>query len=175
MSLNIHPLFVHFPIAFMTIYALVELIRFKKINSQPYWFYVKIVLLVVGVLGAFVALQTGELAEDEYRAVHQLVETHSFFATFSTVVFGILAGLYIVTWLKECKSFISLFQKNGIRQLWQLLNIIQRVFYRPWFLVLGALMGLGAITITGALGGAIVYGPDVDPIVSWIYHLFFNY
>ena len=40
-------------------------------------------------------------------------------------------------------------------------------------MLLIALVGIVVITITGALGGAIVYGPEVDPIVSVIYHLFF--
>jgi len=31
-----------------------------------------------------------------------------------------------------------------------------------------ALFGLAAIAITGALGGAIVYGPNIDPFVAFI-------
>jgi hypothetical protein len=30
------------------------------------------------------------------------------------------------------------------------------------------------VTIVGALGGALVYGPEVDPVVSVVYHLFFT-
>jgi len=37
-----------------------------------------------------------------------------------------------------------------------------------------AIAGIIAITFTGALGAAIVYGSDVDPIVKIIYGLFFQ-
>ncbi len=36
-----------------------------------------------------------------------------------------------------------------------------------------ALIGIVGITITGTLGGAMVHGPEVDPFVSFVYHLFF--
>jgi len=36
-----------------------------------------------------------------------------------------------------------------------------------------ALLGLVLIIITGGLGAAIVYGPNVDPFVNFIYSIFF--
>jgi len=39
--------------------------------------------------------------------------------------------------------------------------------------MLHALIGAVCLTITGALGGAMVYGPTSDPFVSFIYTLFF--
>ena len=35
-----------------------------------------------------------------------------------------------------------------------------------------ALLALVGMTVTGALGAAIVYGPTADPFVTFIYHLF---
>ncbi len=175
MPLNIHPMFVHFPIAFLTVYGGLELLRFKKILSQPWWFYVKMSFVVFGFLGALLALQTGGLIEDEFErsSLGPLMETHASFATATTVVFGILAGLYLLTWFKLVSDSQAWLKKNGIRQLWQLLITTHQVFYKPWFLISSAFAGLVLITITGALGGALVHGPEVDPVVSAIYHLFF--
>lgn len=62
--MNIHPLFVHFPIALLTVYAVAELLRFKRLTSQVWWWNVKTLLLGVGLLGGFATLQTGEIAEE---------------------------------------------------------------------------------------------------------------
>ena len=46
--MNIHPLLVHFPIALLTIYSLLELVPFKQIYRQSYWFYTKAIILIIG-------------------------------------------------------------------------------------------------------------------------------
>ncbi|KHO51327.1 MAG: hypothetical protein QT04_C0044G0036 [archaeon GW2011_AR11] len=61
MPLNIHPIFVHFPIALLSLYAVMVLIRFRKVMGLPYWSYAKAILAIAGTLGAFAALQTGSL------------------------------------------------------------------------------------------------------------------
>ena len=38
-----------------------------------------------------------------------------------------------------------------------------------------AVLGLAAISITGALGAAIAHGHDSDPFVSFIYQIFIGY
>jgi len=43
------------------------------------------------------------------------------------------------------------------------------ILFPPVAIVL-ALAGLVAITVTGGLGGAIVYGPDADPFFKLVYH-----
>ena len=41
------------------------------------------------------------------------------------------------------------------------------------FVILLALVGLVCITITGGLGGTMVYGPNADPFFGVIYKLMF--
>lgn len=165
--MNIHPIFVHFPIALLTIYALFEIFAWKKLQALSWWIYVKATMLFVGVLSSFAALNTGEMAED-IVGESRLVEMHASFATASTWLFVALSIVYLVRFILE-SSYIINFPK-----LQNLLNGIQNYINTFSFLIPAiACIGLVLITITGALGGAIVYGPDVDPVVSFVYHLFF--
>ena len=171
--LNIHPIFVHFPIALLTVYALFEVCRLPVLTRQQWWFPVKGILLIIGVCGGAAALLTGKAAEGAYfgTSTMNLVRLHSAFAQASVWVYGLLTALYIIEWLRREK--LLMFLPNGLQQLWNALCTIELTFFLAPILILGAIAGLSLITITGALGGAIVYGPDIDPIVSVIYHLFF--
>lgn len=171
--MNIHPILVHFPIALMTIYAIAELIRFQKVKDLAYWFYIKAFLLIAGTLTSFLALSTGETAEHlSNRSLRPLIEIHSNFAGASVWIFGILSAVYLIALINK-SSFNQKLIDSSFGKIWNIkVNIANRILnsYLPIIL---ALAGLIAITITGALGGAIVYGPEVDPIVNFIYNLFF--
>lgn len=170
--MDIHPIFVHFPIALLTVYAILELIRFEKITSQAYYFYVKASILIVGTLGAFASLSTGEGAEHGVdRSLRALVEIHSTFATISTWIFVILSAVYLIIWISKTEYNQKL-NESTLAKIWNIkLNIANKIFNSSLTMVILALIGLLAITMTGALGGAIVYGPEIDPIVSFFYHL----
>lgn len=165
--MNIHPIFVHFPIALLTFYALFEIFAWKKISSMSWWIYVKATLLFAGTLSGFVALNTGEGAEHIIGG-SKLIETHATFATASIWLFVVLSVVYLIRFVLE-SGYIINFPK-----IQHVLNGIQNYINKYSFLVpVIAFIGLVVITITGALGGAIVYGPDIDPVVSFVYHLFF--
>lgn len=177
--MNIHPIFVHFPVALLTLYALMEFIRFKALTRHPAWFYVKGFLVMSGAISALIARQTGELIEDQFRGSpqHNLLEMHALWANVTVVLFGFLTVLYVAAFVRR-----DLMQAPLIGRLVSL-PLISLIFsilvYAFEFVTRGALIlfialfGLIAITITGGLGGALVYGPDIDPVVSLIYHLFF--
>ncbi len=170
--MNIHPVLVHFPIAMLTIYAIAELIRIKKITDLPYWFYVKACILFVGVGGAFISLSSGEGAEESVsRELRPLVEVHSTVATISTWIFVFLALVYLIIWINK-SSFNQKLVESKFAKLWSTLVNIANKIMGSYFMILVAFIGLISITITGALGGAIVYGPDIDPIVNFVYHIF---
>jgi uncharacterized membrane protein len=185
--MNIHPLFVHFPIALLTLYALMEILgpivstglKFLKkggtelsqfVTSELYK-NIKGFLVIVGTLLAFPTLQTGELAERVFRAgstnletfassgVGRLIEMHATFATVSVVVFSILALVYLSTWRR-------------ISQL-EFVKVFSETMYTPKILIPLSILGILLLTITGALGGAITYGPDVDPVVKMVYSFLF--
>jgi len=54
--MDFHPLVIHYPIAFLTTYAIFELLRFKKLLDLPYWLYIKATLLILGEISAVVTL-----------------------------------------------------------------------------------------------------------------------
>lgn len=165
--MNIHPIFVHFPIALLTIYALFEIFAWKKLRALSWWVYVKATLLFVGIISSFAALNTGEAAE-HLIGRSALIEMHSTFATGTVWLFGILALVYLIRFVLE-SSYIINFPK-----LQNFLTAVQNYIDRFSFLIPSfAFVGLVLVTVTGALGGAIVYGPEVDPIVSFVYHFFF--
>lgn len=168
--MNIHPLFVHFPIGLLVVYAVLEIFPLVRWYPQAPWDAIKTVLLVFGALGAVAAFGTGEIAEklltDE--SLEKLIETHSAFAAASTFIFSTLAFSYFVRWLSRHHQIFE----GRLRALAFVGSIADGIAKRKVAFFL-ACAGLGAITITGGLGAAIVYGPDADPLVAIIYSLFF--
>lgn len=176
--MNIHPLFVHFPIGLLVVYSVLEIGAYclPALRRQAWAFPVKAFLLFVGVLAAIAALITGGMAgkniaeTDPFFAV---VKVHATFALATTALYLALSSAYLV----------RVFDVNG----WgDRIAGINRFFMwswdlkkRFWYFVLDtpllpliALLALVGISITGGLGASMVYGPDTDPFVSFIYSLF---
>ena len=164
--MNIHPIFVHFPIAFLTVYAVAELLRFKKLTSQQWWWNTKAIMLLVGVLGGIAALITGNMAE-AIVGPSALVEMHSTYAFITIVIFAIILFAYKI---RACELFLPQFVARPIvTHIFRVVSPIARFIFMIAPAL--ALVGLITVTIAGALGGAIAYGPDVDPVVKVVYSL----
>lgn len=185
--MNIHPLFVHFPIALLMVYAVMEaggpilfrvLKAVKKEGTELAQFVagelyknIKAFLVIVGVAFGYTTLQTGEMAEHAMQSssgdpemfaatnAGQLVELHSTFATASIWLFTVLAVAYLFR--------LSWFTKYGP------LKKFSNIILNPWIASILAIAGITLLTITGALGGAISHGQDVDPVVKFVYSWFF--
>lgn len=169
--MNVHPILVHFPIALLSIYSLLELIRIKRIQNLPYWFYIKAAMVIIGSASTIPALLAGQLIEHQFTDRADLVETHSFWAELSTVIFGVIAICYVI----EIVSRNNLFgiKLNGwMATIWQIKQKFAKTVLNTPIIVSIAILGLIAITITGALGGIIVYGPNLDPFTAIIYKIF---
>lgn len=176
-NMNIHPIFVHFPIALLTLYSFFECFYFRKLINKEYWFFVKAILVVMGTLGGFFALSTGDLAKNQYQNnidIKNLIEIHSNWAAVAISIYSIISFVYIIKWF-DYSSWLKKYKPNNffivVRS--SVSRVIQ-IFLSPWILITLAGAGFVTITIAGALGGAIVYGPDVDPVVKFIYQLFFS-
>lgn len=163
MQYNIHPLFVHFPIAFLFIYSVIKVLPVQRWLPSVGWRDIERVLLVVGVLGAFASLSTGEAAEHLVRAERNLVDMHAAFATAATWMYGVLLAGEVALILST-KQFISMGNatlRNGIA-------LIVRVCCNPTIAGTLAIAGFIAIAITGVLGGVITYGVTADPIAPFV-------
>ena len=143
--MNIHPLFVHFPIALLLTYAGLELIRFKH-------FYTKATLVILGVLSGIITVITGLMAKSlvKNEELMNVVVKHEFWAITSLVIFAIPAVIYLIAWIKNSPQMTE--------------NKLIPVL---------ALAGIICLSITGALGGSVAFGPNIDPFTNWIYDLFF--
>ncbi|MGX9135628.1 DUF2231 domain-containing protein [Rummeliibacillus sp. JY-2-4R] len=140
----LHPSIVHFPIALLILGAVIEIINIavkKEMLNKLGTF-----LIVIGVLSGFAALASGDGAEHfAYnhlgRGIHNQIETHSFFATISMILFSVLAVIKLV------------FKHSMIK--WR------PKFVKDWFLatliVILSIAGIASLATTGHLGGKIVY------------------
>lgn len=175
--MNIHPLFVHFPIGLLVVYSVLELSAYvwPTLRRQSWLFGVNAFLLIIGVLSAFAALVTGGIAEElvEGSARAYILKVHSPVAAVTTLLYLILAAAYTV----------RLFDREGWGNrivgssafLMRILNVkryLAHLVLDTWVLPVLALLALVGMAITGALGAAIVYGPNADPFVTFIYHFF---
>ncbi|PIR57917.1 MAG: hypothetical protein COU71_01485, partial [Parcubacteria group bacterium CG10_big_fil_rev_8_21_14_0_10_38_31] len=145
----------------------------SRFNLKIDWKQVKVVLLSVGVLFAFVTLYTGEMAEKLLTNPHKLeiVEVHAGFAEVATLIFGILAVLYLVGWVDEIYGSVK--RPHLLAVIWQILERLEKMVIDTKLRYLFVFIGFISIIVTGALGSAISHGPNADPFVSIIYNLFF--
>lgn len=172
MEMNLHPMFVHFPVALFTLYAVSELLRFKKLLRSQTWFLIKATMLWIGFLGSLGAYFTGQA--QEIVAGNPLIELHGQWALATAWLFGTLAVIYALIALEHYYNaqICRLIGPRG-EQIFVRLTKLARAIHGSLLTPLLALIGLVSITITGALGGSIVYGPDVDPVAQLVHRFFF--
>jgi len=175
--MNLHPLLVHFPVALLSLYALIELVRVRRLLNAEWWFNLKASLIIVGTAFGYLAASFGEVAEHEVVRTarqHQVVELHSSFAVAVLVVATLLAIAYLVTLITRYDSFINhLMGRGTLTRYFNMLKRCTAFTMQPWVYVTLAALLIVLLTITGALGSVISHGPDTDFIVAFVYQLFF--
>jgi uncharacterized membrane protein len=175
--MNIHPLFVHFPIGLLVVYSVLEIgaYAWPALRRQSWLFGVNAFLLVVGVFAAFAALVTGGMAEElvEGSARAYILEVHAPISVVTTLLYLILAAAYLIR-ISDRTGFGDRIAAKGrfFAWSWSIKRRFWGFFMDSWLLPFVALLALIGMTVTGALGAAIVYGPGADPFVTFIYHLF---
>ena len=131
---NIHPLFVHFPIAFLTVFFAAELLGaltgLERLRKAASWF------LYFGTLGAIVAVSAGFKAAATVPHAH---EVHSIMENHEHLGLAVLALALLL-------SFWRLFAGKSLA------SVTLRVIY----LILAFVM-VAAMTIGADLGGLMVY------------------
>lgn len=158
--MNVHPILVHFPIALLTLYAVFEYMRFKRLRALREWTYIKALFLFLGFGGALAAAVTGNLAEDLYRGESAVIRLHKAFAYFTIWIFGLICLVYAVVvaerfWGEKIRA-------SSYGSWWGVIGAVGTRMSAGPITVFFALVGFVLLLITGALGGIMVYGPDVD-------------
>lgn len=168
MIYNIHPIVVHFPVALLFIYSVLKVLPMKRWAPRFAWSDVERVFLVLGFGGALMALSTGETAEHLVRSAsnRDLIEVHSVFANASVAFYGALLLAEVISVLHAWSAFRTKFSK-----LDNFLNHIYNFLTKPLISKLLALLGLVALSITGLLGGVLVYGVSADPFAPLVLKL----
>ena len=169
--MDLHPIIVHFPIAFLTVFFFLEVISIKRLEQEQWWFYLKAVLAILGGLSAVAAAQFGDLAAHKYRgvlAVREVLHLHETFAKATEVLGLLMAANYGALWLERTNMLSRIFPGPlGFIRTWGLW-VVKVINYKPLLKVL-ALFGLFCVVVTGGLGGMLVFGGTADPMFNWFY------
>lgn len=133
-----HPLSVHFPIALL-IFATVSYILSLFIKEQKAWSFMAKVLLIFGVLAAWIGIYTGNMADGAVsRKICDptVLKDHEIGAYTLSIIFSAALALFVV-------ADFNLIKKSR--------KILQ-------FVILGLLLvGSGFLVYTGHLGATVVY------------------
>jgi uncharacterized membrane protein len=168
-AMNVHPLLVHFPIALLTLYALVELARFPVLERWQSLQTTKLFFLFIGTLATIPTLIAGKLAQwalDLPASSHtaEVIKIHSYFALSTATLFTLISLMYASKLYIAARPQVT----NGLlRKLAAIPNLT------PLLLAL-VCIGVMLVFVTGTLGATIAYGPDIDPITHFVNHILFG-
>ncbi len=166
---NFHILFVHFPIALLFVYSLLECLAAKRERERPHWFFIRASFVIVGMLSAHLASALGGAIEENVIRLHpelrSLVEAHSGIATLVTLVYTVVGLSYLVAWWeKERPERFSRANAHGA-----MLRLAKRWATRvlsPRIVVSLAVLGAIGIIVVVSLGTSIAHGAGTDPITA---------
>ncbi len=167
MSYNIHPILVHFPIAFLFLYSLLKIFPVKKWIPNISWRPTERILLLFGVIGLFLASSSGEIAKELTSPHETIVERHELFASITTTIYIILfiiEFLPMVNNFLNGKDFLPRAIKNSLKYM---LSITKNMLLS----IILSFLGILSLLITGLLGGVMVYGISADPLAPFILSL----
>lgn len=92
-----YPSIVHFPIAFITFYSLLELISVKFLERKPYWFYIKAITIFAGTLSAVVAVVSSYYTNASTDVASSVLSYYYRFSITSIALSIFVSLLYLIT------------------------------------------------------------------------------
>ncbi len=171
---NYHLLIVHFPIVFATMYGLVEVISFfmdrknKGISTPRTLFLAQTAgwIALFGTASILVARETGEIIRDSAAwspTQQNLIEMHSFFSGVLLVIFIIALLGYAIDFIFAHGRSINLSARAGT-----IFTFAQKILSASWLRLLLGLSSVIVVSAVGALGGAVAFGCDIDPLARFM-------
>ncbi|MBP6086304.1 hypothetical protein KA478_03885 [Patescibacteria group bacterium] len=125
-------------------------------------FYIKFTFLIIGSVGTMAAILSGEAAAEGINS--KLIHTHEEFAEMTRNLFVVLSLIYLAKlYVREKQTSLAHALPPFLQNILAWIAKYADKIFAPQVL---AVVGLFLVTITGALGGAITYGRDADPIVK---------
>lgn len=170
MNYNLHPIFVHFPIALFLLYSFLRLFPWPKKIMEVDWRIPRSVILLLGIFGSWISNATGEIAERIAQPNPKILNLHEGFATASTNVYFILLILELFFFFNP--KWLEIKYLKIFKPLKSILLFIQKLFSKNWIIKILAIIGALLIALTGLLGGVMVYGISADPLASPILKIF---
>ncbi|MFZ1075111.1 MAG: DUF2231 domain-containing protein [Minisyncoccia bacterium] len=175
--MNIHPLFVHFPIAVFALYSILEIVAgfWPALRRQSWVFPVNAFLLFSGFVSALLALVTGGIAKGLVTGIPTafILKVHVPFAVATTFIYFVIGAAYLVRILDNNGWAVRVIGQNKLMNAsWRLKKKVTHLTLDKGWLPALALLGLVGVIVTAALGTAIVYGPTLNPFVTFVYTLF---
>lgn len=166
---TIHPLVIYAPVAMLFIYGLVEICSRIPLFKRFDFTLTKTILITVGFIGGVVSSLSGEAIEHSFRGIQNLVEMHSTFAFVTNVIAGIIFVIYAK--ITFGPIFIEKIQPGTKLHTWSIrsINFWKKIQNCSLLMIILAIGVMATITVTGALGAAIVHGPEIDPVVKLLY------
>lgn len=171
--MNIHPIFVHFPVALLTLYAVMEVLQLPIVRASRPWQIIKSVFVMIGALGALAAYQTGDWAT-EGMGRSGVVAVHATWASIAVTFFAIVAIMYFVRFINTEAPRVKdwVWNTRYVCTVWEALSrLTDWIVGKWWALLILGIVALGIISIVGALGGAVAYGTANDPMTAWVVNL----
>ena len=136
---QLHPVTVHFPIAILAVYILLEIFGLFKRNSVIE--YGSLFLLVLGLIGGIASVITGNLEFQELQANPSITQYHIYHierhSDMATLAMWYFIGILVI------KLFILIKKKSGS-------------FIHYGFIIL-VILGGYILYKTGELGGLLIY------------------
>ena len=163
MQYNLHPIFVHFPIALLVLYSVIKILPLKKWIPSINWKDIERILLLCGVLGAFAALLTGDQARAVFQPDAATVHMHENFADLSV-------WLYCSLLLGEFLEIVNpkILPKISNKTIKNILDYVRQLLTNNVLSTIIAVLALLSVTVTGLLGGVMVYGTSADPAAAFV-------
>lgn len=143
---NLHPLIVHFPIVLLTIAGLPLLLSIVWHKQRTTMLFIAATLLVMGTIGAFLALSSGEASEHSIpmpREMRRFVHEHEEMAELTRNVF------IVVTILTAGLSIAAFRIRTKPKAKFVVVGCV--------LMLLGYVFGALALANTGHLGALLVH------------------